>query len=106
MLSELKSPWEPISDTAAANAVAELARELGPAHPLKKKPVRAVAARRDCDDVLFVLTEEKPACAVVHLTYIGKEERPGWPETRLFASLDEWVRDCMIPDHDDYHTGE
>jgi hypothetical protein len=106
MLPELKSPWEPIDEAAAANAVAELARELGPAHPLKKKKVRAVAARRDCDDVLFVLTEEMPACAVVHLTYARKEEPPNWPETHLFASLDDWQRDCMIPDHEDYHAGE
>jgi len=106
MLPELKSPWESITEAAAANAIAELSRELGPAHPLKKKNVQAVAARRDCDDVLFILTDEKPACAVVHLTYTGKEEPPNWPETRLFASLDDWARDCMIPDCEDYHTGE
>ena len=106
MLPELKRPWEMIGGALAESAVAELLRELGPDHPLKDKNVQAVAERCDCDDVLFTLTEDKPACAVVHLTYTGKEERPNWPEIRLFASLDEWVRDCMIPDHDDYHAGE
>jgi hypothetical protein len=106
MLPELKRPWELIDVTAAEKAVAELLRELGPDHPLKRKKVQAVAARCDCDDVLFLLVDEKPACAVVHLTYAGRQEPPNWPETNLFPSVDDWVRDCMIPDYDDYYTGE
>ncbi len=105
-LPELQRPWETIDATTAERAVAELSREIGPAHPLKKKKVQAVAARCDCDDVLFILTEEEPACAVVHLTYAGKQEPPNWPETHLFASLDDWERNCMIPDYEDYHAGE
>lgn len=101
-LPELKKPWEPIPATRAANAVAELERELGPAHPLHGRRVRAVAIRCDCDDVLFLLVDEEPACAVAHLTFAGKEQNPLWPETRLFESLEAWARDCMMPDHEEH----
>ena len=105
MIPELKRPWETVDSAAAERLAAELSRELGPAHPLYKKKVRAVAARCDCDDALFILDGEL-SCAVVHLTYTGKQEPPKWPETHIFASIDDWVRDCMIPDHEDYHAGE
>ncbi|MBS0632330.1 MAG: hypothetical protein JSS11_10475 [Verrucomicrobia bacterium] len=90
----------------ATALAAELERELGPGHPLKNKKVRAVARRFDCDDVLFVLTEEMPSCAVVHLAYAGREKSPKWPDTRIFASLDDWKREGMMPDHNDYHADE
>jgi hypothetical protein len=66
----------------------ELASELGAKHALKGHDMRAVAVRQDCDDVLFVSTDQPPIVAVVHLTYANRPEPdPRWPETTFFASM-------------------
>ena len=99
---DLKVPWILIDEVAASHAVEELAREVGPLHPLRKKKVTAIARRQDCDDVLFSFVGEK-SCAVVHLTYGRKEESdPLWPWTEIFESLDDWRERCMNPDHEDF----
>jgi hypothetical protein len=53
--------------------------------------MKAVARRQDCDDVLFVSTDNPPVVAVVHLTYANQPEQdPRWPETTVFESLADW----------------
>ena len=102
-LTDLKLPWMVIDPKYAISAVVQLKKELGPRHQLRDKSVKAVANRCDCDDVLFSLIDEEPACAVVHLTYRKSEEPdPRWPETKIFASIEEWKQKCMIPDCEDY----
>ena len=106
-LTDLKLPWKVIDPKYAVAAVIELKKELGPRHPLKRKNVKAIANRCDCDDVLFYLMDEEPACAVVHLTHRnGEEPDPKWPFTRLFTSIEEWKRRCLTPDVEDYQAGE
>ena len=78
-------PWEPTDEDFGV----ELAREVGPGHPLFDRPTVAVARRVDCDDVLFWLPAGPAALAVVHLTWRGNESArrngqgrgctPQWP---------------------------
>ena len=57
----------------------ELAKEVGPGHPLAGRRWRIVAQCRAGDDVLLVLADGRSA--LVHLTWSGRRERPPWPET-------------------------
>lgn len=92
-------PWEPTD----ADFGVELAREVGPGHPLFDRPAVAVARRVDCDDVLFWLPAGPAALAVVHLTWRGKRERsPQWPAARMYASVAEWLEQGMRADHAEY----
>lgn len=70
-------------------------------HVLYGLKAKAVATRRDQDEVLFELEGGTARLAVVHMTW-KKETDPRWPATDLFDSWDQWVRENMIPAHDDY----
>jgi hypothetical protein len=50
--------------------------------------------------VLFQF-EDGRVC-VVHLTWSGSAERNPWPSHRMFPTFEDWVREVMIPDHEDY----
>jgi hypothetical protein len=98
---EILIPWRIITDTSEKSAevlTAELSSELVPKHVLYGLTESAVAARIDRDDVLFEIEGCDMALAVVHLTW-QKESDPQWPTTRLFASWEQWVRDEMLPAH-------
>lgn len=95
----LLEPWTAV--TSPESLEAELARELMPGHRLFGRKLRAVAKRSDSDDVLFA--DDKLA-AVVHLTW-AKEPQPDLPDAQIFASVEEWVKRRMDPDHDDF-TGK
>ena len=97
------SPWQLIDDARAATLERELQRELSSPHVLHARPLRAIAARVDQDDVLY-LVASPDALAVVHLSY-RKETRPEFPACILFESVDEFVEGCMKPDHLE-HTDE
>ena len=94
-------PWSAASPEQAAQAEAELPRELCAGHILFGRPVAAIGFRQDCDDVLFFLGESTPSFAVVHLTF-QRETQPRWPDTALFDSLSAWVEQCMIPDAEEF----
>ena len=95
---ELLDPWG--ATTNAADAEAELQREVGAGYTLFGRPLRAVARRADCDDVLFVSTE---LVCVVHLTWRrAQEPDPRWPSTEVFASVADFVARRMRPDHEDF----
>ena len=98
-------PWYSLDDPSQEREgmERELARELTQGHELFGLPVRALARRQDCDDVLFAL-EGSERVAVVHLTWSPNEKAP-WPSTELFASLDEFVVVRMQLDHDRFHYG-
>lgn len=99
---DFREPWKEVGEHADA-LVKELERELTDRHVLWGKSVRAIAQRIDSDDVLFELAGGPLTYAVVHLTWIGKPELDHrWPGTSLFSSLEEWVRDGMMPDHHEF----
>jgi hypothetical protein len=70
---EFLDPWFDVTSDAL-QLEKELIAELGPRHPLKGRELRAIARRRDCDDVLFVSADEPPLVAVVHLTHANRPE--------------------------------
>ena len=97
--------WRIITDTPEKSAevlTAELSAELVPKHVLYGLRARAVAARIDPDDVLFEIDADM-ALAVAHLTW-RKESDPRWPTTRFFASWEQWVRNEMLPAHQEYSS--
>jgi len=95
-------PWMPV-DEHADNLVRELQREVREHHPLWGRKARAIAQRTDSDDVLFELEGAGPKFAVVHLTWTGQSETRGeWPATRLFSSIEDWLRDGMMRDHKEF----
>jgi hypothetical protein len=70
-------------------------------HALHEKIVRAVAKRRDCDDVLFEI--DGTACAVVHLTWSRQPEASAeWPSVEWFSSYADWESRGMKRDHDEF----
>ena len=81
--------WEPVIPEAKQAFEAELRRAAMPGHPLYAVPVKAVARRNDCDNVLFTVVGT-PAVAVVHLSYSPPTDST-WPHTQVFGSLSEWA---------------
>ncbi len=84
---EWLEPWEAVGEFADS-LVAELHRELCPAHCLYRRKVVALGRRRGRDDVLFRLIDHQQAFAIVHLTW-RQESDPDFPWTTLYANLDE-----------------
>ncbi|MGD9125978.1 MAG: hypothetical protein PVH19_01260 [Planctomycetia bacterium] len=106
MCIDFKEPWVKV-EQAAGSLVYELQREIANDHLLWGKKVRAIARRIDSDDVLFEVEGIEPTYAVVHLTYSGKREQdPTFPAVTLFSSLDQWMREEMIPDHQVTENGD
>lgn len=98
---EFKEPWIAVGEFAS-NLAHEFEREVTEHHPLWAKRVRAIAQCLDSDNVLFAVEHEDgmPQYAVVHLTWSGEPELdPRWPDTECFNSLEDWLRDRMMPDH-------
>jgi hypothetical protein len=98
-------PWYLVTEFGEARAQAmgdtlegELHKELCPAHVLYGKRVRLIARRADTDDALFALDDSR--VAEVHLTWRGSvEPDPRWPDTAIFASLEDWRERSMRPLH-------
>ncbi len=98
---EWLEPWEPVTPDEGVEG--ELRREVGPGHPLHGVPARTLARRGDCDDALFALEDGTGRVAVVHLTWTSSPpERPPWPGTRLYPSLEAWAATAMARDHAEF----
>lgn len=98
---ELLEPWH--VPQRADLLERQLATELPRGHALFGVPVRAVAQRQDCDDVLFELLDGSGRVAVVHLTYSMNFD-PAWPFTTVFNGLPAWTESRMLKDHLDFNT--
>jgi hypothetical protein len=92
-----RNPW--VADTSPA-FVSRLGREVGPQHVLYGRPALTLGRRLDNDDVLFYLPAGPAPLAVVHLTYSTQTPEPDarFPDTVLYASVREWVEQCLRPD--------
>ncbi len=94
-------PWHPVADNPAdvASMELQLGRELAANHPLFGLPVRTLARRQDCDDVLFAIEDGTGRVAVVHLTWTGSPpECPPYPWTVVYSSFEAWVAGGMQTD--------
>ncbi len=104
MVDEFKEPWVVVGKFAS-NLVVELEREIVRNHPLFGRKVQAIAQRTDSDDVLFAVECDAGPVqyAVVHLTWSGEPELDTrWPDTKTYESFEEWSRDRMMPDHQEF----
>jgi hypothetical protein len=98
------APWVLI-ENYADELVAELVCELSEKHVLYKKPVKALARRKDCSDVSFQICDSSEQFAVVHLTWSGKQDlHAKFPWTEIFASLEEFDKNRMQPDVLEFST--
>lgn len=89
-------------DESFLNGFAEqLALEMSPGHELYNVPVRLIA-RGNGDDALFELRDGSGRVAEVHLVWQGRQ-RPPWPGSAIFSSLEEWRVKRMIPDHSEWN---
>jgi hypothetical protein len=74
--------WERL-DPSTRPFADQLARELGPGHPLHGSPLVAIGRCLACDDVAVELTSDSPTeprLAVIHLTWQPRSPRaPEWP---------------------------
>jgi hypothetical protein len=99
-------PWVPVEALGphfAATFEQVLKREVAPGHPLYGIPAQAIGKRDISDDVLFRLLDGSGRVAEVHLTWTSSPpERPPWPSTGIFASLEEWAEESMRPDHEQF----
>ena len=96
---ELLEPWRAVTFDESTALGEELLREITKGHALYGQPVRAVARRIDCDDVLFALEDGTDQVAIVHLTWSAGEPLP-WPNSTIYLSRSDWEVNRMIPDHD------
>jgi hypothetical protein len=87
----------------ATGLAAELQTEVSLGHSPYATSATADAHRKDCDAVLFEIDLQDKPLAAVHLTWNRGKELDTWlPRTKLFANWEEWVREAMLPDHEDY----
>jgi hypothetical protein len=101
---QLVKPWVSIDKNAGALA-AELERELPEKHVLYKKPVKALARRTDCVDVLFQICDSSEQFAIVHLTWSGKQElHTKFPWAEIFTLFAEFDKNRMQPDALEFST--
>jgi hypothetical protein len=77
---EYREPWYGSSDPSL---VAESMRKISPGHVLCGIPLRALARRRDTDDVLFELQDGSGRLAKVRLSW-RRASDPTWPATTTF----------------------
>jgi len=101
---EWLEPWGSVesADASYLRTFAEqLARETSRGHELYGVPVRLIA-RGNGDDALFEIEDGSGRVAEVHLVWQGRQ-KPPWPISAVFASLDEWKVKRMIPEHKEWN---
>jgi hypothetical protein len=94
------TPWQPVTGERAVGLERVLSRELCSGHPLEGRTARAVAARVDCDDVLYWV-DGPEELVVVHLTR-RKPRTFDAASCMCFDSVDGFVEACLQPDHLEY----
>lgn len=90
-------PWKSIRDAKRVCLEKELATELVAGHVLFGKPMTAMAARADNDQVLFRIEGDAPSFAVVDLTWIKKPETEGRPNFTAYPTLAAFEQADMLP---------
>ncbi|HQR09153.1 MAG TPA: hypothetical protein PLN21_20195 [Gemmatales bacterium] len=96
------APWEAV-ESYAQNLVKELACEIHPEHTLWGCRFKAVARRRDCDDILFeVIKDGGSKFAVVHLPWSSGQECGEFPSTEMYSTIESWIADGMSRDHKEW----
>ncbi len=79
----------------------ELLKELSEEHFLSGQTLKVLAKRQDNDDVLFSLSEGR--LVIVHLTWIGRSERKGFPRTLVYQNKKEFWRLRLKEDIEEFN---
>ena len=98
---EVLPPWSVLTADRAELLTARLRTVLPEGHALYRVKLRAVAARIDCDDVLFEIENSSMRLAVVHMTWRAESD-PTWPKTSLFRDWPQWATLDMHPSHHNF----
>jgi hypothetical protein len=96
----LLQPWGELTSSQAEAFLREIRTELSTGHSLHGVNLKVIARSVQADEVLFQLDDGR-VCQV-HLTWRGSAEQPPWPGHRIFSTLEDWVREVMVPDNEDY----
>lgn len=94
-------PWSSVEhydDNYRNGFLDQLRREVAPGHALYDLPVRLIAWGNG-GDALFALLDGSGRIAQVHLTWAHGSERLPWPGTAIYASLETWAEQAMLPEH-------
>ena len=83
--------WQEVTQEERIFLEQELSREIIPGHILFGLPIRAIARREDCDDVVFAIVGSAQV-AEAHLVYGGRASHSDWPLSVLYQSLSEWQK--------------
>lgn len=83
------SQWTILDSNQAAEAEAELHREMSKEHILYGANTKAIAKRTGRSDYLFQIPDN--VFAQIHLTW-SVENAPEWPSTDLYYSMEEWKK--------------
>jgi hypothetical protein len=98
-------PWWSTHEQSAdfhARFIKQLRTEVGPGHVMYNVPARVIARHGPDDDTLFELLDGSGRMAVVHLTWAKGQERLSWPGTSIYASLQAFADECMMPEHKEW----
>lgn len=81
----------------------QLQIELSPGHVLFGVPVKLIA-RGNGDDALFEFLDGSGRAADVHLTWKKGPEKSPLPGTAIYASLEHWAQEVMIPENQEWES--
>jgi len=97
--ADLPPDWQALGPEGGFEG--ELKLELGPVHRLYGVPLQGAARRSSNDDVLFRHKAEADRYSVVHLTWSGAEEPPGWPAVEFTGTFAQFREAYASPPEDD-----
>jgi hypothetical protein len=93
-------PWCEFVPGQSEVFLQELKRELSPGHLLYGLEVFPLGHSGAADDALF--EAEDGRVFQVHLTFSRRAALPPLPRTRVYANVDEWVQQVMLPANEEY----
>lgn len=97
------TPWQAVDEVAETDAYRtgwerQLRKEVGTGHVLENLNARLIGRRYDRDTALFLLDDER--IAKVHLTWRQDQKiDPHWPETTIYAGVEDWQARGLAADH-------
>jgi putative RNA 2'-phosphotransferase len=98
------APWHPATGSGSDSGLeAELRREAGGRAVFGGTPaedLRLIWRRFDRDDALFA--DPAGGCHLVHLTWTGHAEQPGFPAGESYAGLADWFATGLVTDQREY----
>jgi hypothetical protein len=100
---EFLKPWMPVDAAHVPGMIKELQNELPSGHVLKDFDCIPIGYRCDCDDTIWQVKGADFGFATVHLTF-QKETNPRWPDTATFVTFEDFRREVMQPDKEEYEA--